>query len=242
MSHCTICPRDAPDGQHVCPLHADEVRAWLTELPRQARLLAAFVAPAGRPAQGRLGGTGRAHAPLPVDLRVLTLLGPGRADALGGDDDGTVPILAWLGAWAGHIAYTYPSVARDAHGTAHVQPCDQAWPRQGQEWPRRRETITGWCIWLTRYLPYALTLSDVGDLHQQLGDLIHRVRDLTHAVPHRQEMAAPCPECDAAGLVRTDGQWGISCTVCGHHLEPQAYDDHAAAVLKAYQAKNEPAA
>lgn len=230
MNACPICPRTAPDGQHLCLLHASELRGWLAELPRQALLLEQFVAAAGRPAEGRLGGTGRADAPVPVDLRVLVLLGPGRFDALPGtDDDGTAPIAATLGAWAGHIAYHYPAAARDPYGVAHTRPCEQAAPRRG-------ETITSWCTWLSAYLPFTLTLPLAADYHRQLSDLIDHIRSLTHAAPRRHPQGAPCPECEAFALVRTDGQWEITCTFCGHHLEPNAYDQHAAAFLQAHQA------
>jgi len=230
VSRCTVCPRTAPDGQHLCLLHSHELRGWLAELPRQARLLEQFVAPSARPAEGRIGGTGRADAPIPVDLRVLVLLGPGRFDPVPGtDDDGTAPIAAVLGAWAGHITYHYPAAARDRHGVARTQPCEQAAPRHG-------ETITGWCYWLLAYLPFALTLPIAADMHRQVDDLISTVRSLTHAAPRSHPQGAPCPECDAFALVRTDGQWEITCRFCGHHLEPDAYDLHAARFLQAHQA------
>lgn len=232
---CAICLRAAETGLHACPRHATELRAWLAELPGQARLLGQFLAPAGGPTQGRLGGTGRAHAPVPVDLRVLTLLGPGHADVLSGDDDGTVPILAFLGGWAGYIAYTYPSATRDPHGTAHTRPCDKAVPRHGA-------TVTGWCAWLTLYLPYALAHPWIGDLHHQLGALLHRIRDLTHAIPHKHPQGAPCPDCQAFALVAIDGQWGVVCEACGRHLEPDAYTEHAATYLHNHQAAKEDAA
>jgi hypothetical protein len=231
MSACTVCPRDAPDAQHLCQLHAGELRAWLTELPAQAQLLEQFVAAAGRPAEGRLGGTGRAHAPVPVDLRVLALLGPGHSQPPGDprdDTDSTVPIFAFLDGWAGHIAYSYPAAGRDAYGTAHTRPCEHAWPRHGA-------TITGWCTWLLAYVPYTLTLPLVAELHEQLGDLLDRIRDLTHAVPHDHRQAANCPKCTAFALVRTDGQWHIRCTSCGHHLTPEAYNEHASAFLHTHQ-------
>lgn len=233
MTVCTArCAREARSGQRLCAGHAADVRAWLAELPSQARLLELFVPPAAGPAAGRIGGTGRAHSPAPADLRVLVLLAPGHADTPTGDDtgDGTVPILAWLAAWADHIAYHYPAVGRDPYGTARTQPCEQAWPRH---WP----TIPGYTTWLTAYLPFTLTLDVAGRFHEQLGDLIHRIRDLTHATPHRHPRAAPCPECAAFGLVAVDGRWGITCEACGHHLEPREYDQHAASYLHLLQAK-----
>lgn len=236
MSTCAVCRRDAEDGLHVCPRHTAELRAWLAELPGQAELLGQFLTSAGAPVQGRLGGTGRAHAPAPVDLRVLALLGPGHPDTVGPDDDGTVPILALLDGWAGYIAYSYPAAHTDPYGTQHTFPCEQAVPRRGGA------TITGWCNWLTAYLPYALTHPWVGDLHRQLGDLLARVRALTHAVPHKHPQGAPCPECDAFALVAEDGQWGITCQACGHHLQPEAYEEHAARFLHTHQTATDNAA
>lgn len=234
---CLICHHRTPDhaDDHACQVCADELRAWLTELPRQALLLEEFLTPGARPAEGRLGGTGRAHSPAPVDIRVLTLIGPGRYDPRpGSDDDGTAPIAAVLDAWAGHIAYHYPAVTRDPHGTAHTQPCEQAQPAHGP-------TITGWCTWLTTYLPYTLTLPTITDLHQAISNLIHRLRDLTHERPHTHRYAAPCPSCEAHdALTRTDGHHHITCQACGHHLTPQTYEEHLNTVLSELAAQQAP--
>lgn len=229
MSSCDVCLRGAPDGVRACAYHADELRGWLAEIPAQARLLEAeFLAPAGAPAAGRLGGTGRAHAPVPVDLRTLSLLGAGRYDPAGPDDDGDAPLTAILGAWAGHIAYHHPAVTRDRHGTAHTRPCEQAWPRHG-------ETVTGWCAWHLAYLPFTLTTPAVHAYHRALDALVHRLRALTHTAPRRTPRAAPCPDCGAFALVSVDGRWGITCEACGQHLEPDVYEAHAAAVLHTHQ-------
>jgi Zn ribbon nucleic-acid-binding protein len=231
VSSCSACPRTAPDGHHLCPLCADQVRGWLAELPHQTALLAEFLAPATAPSQGRTGGTGRAHSPVPVDLRVLVLLGPGHPGPVGtteDDTDTTVPVHAFLTGWAGHIAYTYPAVHRDPHGTEHTEPCQQARAAGGR-------SITAWCAWLTAYLPYTLTLPAAAELHHQLGDLIRRVRGLTHTEPRTRPRAAPCPQCDACALVRTDGRWNVHCTACGHHMTPEAYDQHASTVLHTHR-------
>ncbi|MFJ6659688.1 hypothetical protein ACIQNG_25545 [Streptomyces sp. NPDC091377] len=225
MADCAVCHRDTTPGTHICPGHGADLRAWLAELPALAQLLAEeFVAPAGGRDAGRPGGAGRAT--VPADLRVLNLLGPGRADPTGPDDDGEAPLLALLSAWAGYIAYTYPTVTRDRHGTVHSGRCAQAVPRAGR-------AVPGWCAWLTAYLPYAAAHPWIGDLHHQLGRLTTRIRDLTHAVPHKHPQSAPCPECDAYALAAVDGRWGITCEACGHHLDPDAYAAHARTVLNA---------
>lgn len=227
MTVCSICPRTAPDGHHACPLHAGELHAWLAELPQQTRLLGDFLTPSTSPPAGRLGGAGRAHAPVPVDIRVLNLLGPGHhvsPEDPYGDGDGTaVPIGALVRGWADYIATEHQAVTRDQYGTAHHRQCNGASPRHGT-------TVTGWCAWLTAYLPYAITQPWVGELHHQLGDLLAVIRDLTHAVPRTHRQIASCPKCEAFALVRTDGLWGITCEACGHHLEPAEYDQHAAAL------------
>lgn len=236
MSSCSACPRTAPDGHHLCPLCTDDIRGWLTELPAQARLLAdEFLTPGAAPRQGRIGGTGRAHSPVPVDLRVLNLLLPGRYDPVPGtDDDGEAPIAATLAAWAGHIAYTYPSVHRDRHGTAHARPCEQARPAGGTG-------LGAWCAWLTAYLPYIATIPAAAEFHEQLGDLVHRVRGLTHTEPRTHPRDAPCPACQAYRLVSVDGQDHITCKACGHRLTPAEYDQHTAAFLDSLDKDQQPA-
>ncbi len=234
MSSCAVCPRTAPDGDRLCPLCADDVRGWLAELPHQTALLDEFLAPAAAPGQGRIGGTGRAHSPVPVDLRVLTLLGPGHPGPVGApedDDDTTVPVLVFLTGWAGHIAYTYTAVHIDQHGTTHTEPCEQARARTDGG-----RSITAWCAWLTAYLPYTLTLPQASELHRQLGDLVHRIRGLTHTEPRTDPRTAPCPACDEFALAHTDGRPHVHCTSCGHNLTLDAYDQHTAEFLKTTQA------
>ena len=243
MSACSVCPRTTPDGHHLCPLCADDIRAWLAELPQQVALLDEFLTPAAAPSQGRIGGTGRAHSPVPVDLRVLVLLGPGHPGPVGApedDDDTTVPIHAFLTGWAGHIAYTYPSVGwhpdRDPAATLYVQPCEQARARTDGG-----RSITAWCTWLTAYLPYTLTLPAAAELHQQLDNLIHRIRNLTHTEPLTHRREAPCPACQAYRLVSVDGQDHITCRACGHHLTPAEYDQHTTTLLSSLDKDQQPA-
>ncbi|MET4925482.1 helix-turn-helix domain containing protein [Streptomyces sp. PSRA5] len=207
-----------------------QIAQWLTELPRQMSHLRHALTLEGRPAQGRVGGS--ATAPIPVNLSVLNLLGPGwptpPADPYG-DTTGPVPIGPLLAGWAGYIAYQHQAAWRDDHGTQHNGPCVGAHSTRGAD-------VAGWCHWLAAYLPYAAEHTWVRDLYQQLDTLMARVYDLTHAVPHRHRQAAPCPNCRGYALVQIDGQFGISCDVCGHHLTPEQYTAHAQTILTAHPA------
>ncbi|WP_051764769.1 hypothetical protein [Streptomyces sp. NRRL F-5135] len=232
---CTICPRPATDGTYACPACTRELRAWLAELPAQVPLLRNALLPEGRPAQGRISA--RASAPVPVNLDALNLLGPGQPDPPEdpyGDTTGPIPVRALVSGWAGYIAYEHQAVSRDSHGTVQVRPCDGAHASHGA-------TIDGWCRWLTAYLPYAVTRPWIRGLHTQIGDLIHRIRTLTHATPYRRRMALPCPECSAFALTETSGQWGVTCEVCGNHLDPEQYDAHVLSTLATYTAQAQPA-
>lgn len=238
MSSCLTCPRTAADGTHACTACTQQLRAWLAELPGQLPLLRLALLPEGRPKQGRIGGTGNATAPVPLNLDALNLIAPGwpepPADPYG-DATGPVPICPLLAGWAGFIAYEHAAVTRDVHGTVHVRPCDGAHSSRGA-------TVAGWCHWLTAYLPYAITRPWIRDLYVQLDDLMARIRDLTHATPHRHPKDAPCPACQAFALVETDGQWGITCEACGEHLEPEQYTAHTKTVLTTLQGDPDPAA
>ncbi|MFF1961011.1 hypothetical protein ACFVWX_29055 [Streptomyces sp. NPDC058220] len=225
VSTCTICRRTAPDGTHACVACTQQLRAWYAELPLQRELLRLALLPEGRPAQGRTSG--RSTAPVPVNLDALSLLGPGQpvppADPHG-DATGPIPIGALVSGWAAFIAYEYPSVSRDRHGTIRIEPCDGARPTRGG-------SVAAWCHWLNAYLPYTVTRPWIRDLHIQMGDLMRRIRAITRATPGRRPKTAPCPACDAFGLVEEDWQDHIECAACGHRLTHDAYTAHHQRVM-----------
>ncbi|MGW7195528.1 hypothetical protein [Streptomyces chryseus] len=239
MSRCAICTRPAADEHHACATCVRQLQAWLREIPRQLPLLQASLRPETAAHTGRTGGAAYAHAPLPLRLDVLSLLGPGHpvptADPYG-DFQGAVPIASLLYGWAHYLAGDMPAVARDTHGTVHISPCEAAAPRHGT-------SVTAWCHWLTAYLPHAARRPWVRDLHHQLQDLTTHIRRITHAEPQRHPKTAPCPHCEAFALVEIDWQ-GICCEACGQHLEPEQYAAHAATVLavliRAHQPTPEP--
>jgi len=98
---------------------------------------------------------------------------------------------------------------------------------------RSGRDIAAWCRWLTGYLPYAVHLRWVGELHQALEGALARVQAITRTRARTHPRLAPCPSCGACAMSRTDGQWEIVCEACGHKMQPDAYDKHAAAVLPA---------
>ncbi|MEV7712313.1 hypothetical protein [Streptomyces sp. NPDC088270] len=224
---CLICQHTAPDDRYLCDACAYRLHTWLRTLPQQATLLQSCLRPDAGLAQR--GGNGRAHSPLPVDLRVLDLLGPGHVVPLEdphGDQTGGVPITPLLAGWARYIASELPAVHRDAHGTVRIDRCADAWPRAGKG-------IGAWCTWLSGYLPYAVTRPWAAELYTQVEDLMGRVRRITHTTARRIPRDAPCPACDAFALVGRENELHISCEACGRQLTPDEYIAHRDQVMPA---------
>ncbi|MFJ8883631.1 hypothetical protein ACIRJR_09475 [Streptomyces sp. NPDC102402] len=227
---CRICHHTIAEDRYLCDGCEYRAHRWLRGMPGQAALLQACLQPAAGTAQR--GGTGRAHSPLPLDLRSLDLLGPGQPvpplDDPHGDQTGGIPITALLAGWAHYIAADIPAAYRDSYGTERVE-------RQGHAaaWPRTGTGIAAWSTWLVGYLPYAVTRPYAEELYTQLEDLMSRIQRITHTEERRTVKDAPCPACCAFALVQREDALHITCDVCGHRLTPEAYDAHRAAVMPA---------
>jgi hypothetical protein len=211
---CTIprCGRELRLDERrrsACGRCEHRIRAWLRELPYQVTLLQACLTPDRAPTTGNIHG-GRAHSPMPVRLDVLTLLGPGADEAVTdplGDQAGPTPLPAVIRSWAQLLAES-----------------------RGKPLPRLRpgETYAGY---LRAHLPYALTQEWIADLHDELAQAIRRARAITHTEPQRHPQDAPCPGCEAFGLVEEDWQQYLECTACGLLLTREEYTEHARTVL-----------
>lgn len=226
---CDICHRHAPAGCYLCEACEYRARTWLARMPGQTQLLLDCLEPSVGPAQR--GGSGRAHSPLPVDLRVLDLIGPGHVVALQdphGDQSAGVPINALLAGWAQYIATDVPIVYTDTDGVLRTGAHLHATAR-----PRSGTGITAWSTWLVRYLPYAVTRPYAVDLYQQLQDVVDRIQRITHTRPRRHPKDAPCPSCSAFALVAVDDEWHISCQACCMRLTPDEYTEHRARIMPA---------
>lgn len=226
---CDVCRHPAPEDRYLCEACEYQLHTWLRTLPRQAELLRLCLHPATGPAQR--GGSGRAHSPLPVDLRVLDLLGPGHAVPLEdphGDQTGGIPITALLAGWAHYIAGSIPAADRAAYGAVRVDPYGRpcAWLQAGTG-------IAAWCTWLRTSLPYAVTRPLVSDLYSQLDALVARIGLITHTTPRRTPKDAPCPSCTSFALVEWEDQLHITCEACGHRLLPDEYTAHRGQVMPA---------
>ncbi|MGW2591975.1 hypothetical protein ACWCXC_17150 [Streptomyces sp. NPDC001515] len=229
---CSICHQHAPADCYLCDACTYRVRSWLAGLPQQAALLRLCLAPAVGPAQR--GGSGRAHSPVPVDLRVLDLLGPGSPVPLAdphGDQTAGVPITALLAGWAHYIATDVPVVRVGPDGVVRT-----GGDLRAVAVPRSGTGITAWSTWLIRYLPYAVTRPYAVDLHEQLQHLADRIQRITHTRPRRRHKDAPCPGCSAFALVEQDTELLITCEACGQVLTPAGYDQHRAQVMPALAA------
>lgn len=227
--YCTICHRALPDDRadaYACLACEHAMRVWLATIARDLPLLAAALVPGQSGPSTGSRFAGRAHAPLPVDGRALDLLGPGTVVPVPdphGDQYAGIPLGPLLIGWARYIAAEFP-VRYVQGGTEYIAPCDGPAARTGSG-------LDAWCRWLTAYLPHAVRQTWIGDLHDQLDDAVRRIRQVTGTRPRTHQRLAPCPACDAFGLCRTDGEWEITCGVCGHRMDPDTYDAHAQAVL-----------
>ncbi|MFE3471170.1 hypothetical protein ACFXOI_05700 [Streptomyces bacillaris] len=225
---CEVCHGHAPADHYLCEACQHTHLAWLKELPHQVVLLRTLLHPDTGPA--RRGSTGRAHAPIPVRLDVLDLLGPGQAHTVvdpHGDQTGGVPIGAFLSGWAHYIASDVPTAYRDAHGTAHI-----VQSRSATAWPRTGTGLAAWCTWHERYLPYTATRPYAATLHAELEGLIHRLRRLNHYRPEVRSLDAPCPGCSGWSLVERDDELHITCTICPARLTPAEYAAHRTTTMR----------
>lgn len=225
---CTICshPLGMDTDRYACHgcerTMAHTLRRIVVELP----LLRAALPPGSRP--GGRPGPGRAHAPLPLDLRVLDLLGPGTPHLLDddphGEQTGGIPLGPLLTGWIAYCGEQHQAAHRLRYGTA---------PQTDAVVPSAAGGIPGLCVTLTRHLPYAVTRPWAEQLHADLTAALQTVRQITGSRPVTHPRLAPCPQCDAFALARTDGEWRVRCHACCHRMDPAEYDAHAAAVLPA---------
>lgn len=217
MASCTIpsCGRALRDDEahrQACGRCEHRIRGWLRELPRQLPLLEASLQHDRGPAQGTTHG-GRAHSPLPVRQDVLTLLGPGATGAVHDadrDQTGPLPITTTLTSWV-------QLVAEERHLPG----------------PTGHPTVRQLTQWLATHLDWATGQPWIAELHQELAELLARVRRITHTEPQRHPQDAPCPSCHAFALIEEDWQPYIECTLCELLLTPQEYADHAKRVMPA---------
>lgn len=220
---CRLCPRTLPPGRadaYACAGCEHRMRYTLTSLAAEIPLLELLLLP-GRAGSGGGRGAAATHPPLPADLRALDLLGPGTRQ----QTDDTIPLPALLTGYAHYIAGQFQ--ARYVRGgTEYLTPCTGARPRTGTDLP-------AWCRWLIAYLPHIVRQPWAPDFQTSLQTALHRVRAITGTQPRTHPRLAPCPACTAFALGRTDGDWEIRCHACGHTMEPDAYTQHAAAVLPA---------
>jgi hypothetical protein len=207
MTTCTICRRRDPSGAQACAACQADLHGALTELRHQAPLLRASLQPGASPRAGTTTG-GRATAPLPARLDVLSLLGPAASGPVDGprdDQTGPVPITAILRDWAHAVA-------------------------DEQHKPRPAGSIETHALYLRERLGWVCQQHWVVAFAGELQRVLQAVRGITRTEPRTRPLPAPCA-CGAFGLSLRDWAEHITCAVCGRYLTREQYDQHAAAVL-----------
>lgn len=208
--------RDTTSTRRLCHRCTDRLTAHLHELQWQLPHLRASLYPDRSPTTGTIH-SGRAHSPMPAREDVLNLLAAGSNTTLDdpygearGDQDGPIPIDTMLRGWAEMLA-------------AHIRLAPTPWRRPGHTW----------VAWHIAYLPWTLSADWAGELLVEVAAVLARVRRITHTEPQRRAQDAPCPSCDAFGLVDEDWANYIECTVCGLLLTRAEYAAHAQRVMPA---------
>lgn len=205
---CAICRRPDPAGANACPACQGDLHALLAELPHQMVLLRASLHPGAPTHTGTTGG--RATAPLPVRLDVLSLLGPAAAAGTvrgpAADQTGPVPITAVLQDWV--------SLAATVRGQR----------------PPVRPTAEACAAYLAARLGWACTQPWIAELAADLRAVIRTVRGITRTEPRTRPLDTPCI-CGAFGLTATDWAEYVTCGVCRRQMTRQEYAGHAAQVL-----------
>lgn len=211
MTTCALCRRPDPSGAHACAACQADLHTALTELRHQLPLLRATLAPGASPRAGTSAG-GRATAPLPVRLDVLSLLGPAAPGVVRGqpaDQHGPAPLVGVLRDWAYAVA-------------------DEQHKRRPAAVPATAaETYTDY---LRDHLPWICHRDWVHEFAGEVRELLGVVRGITCSEPRTRVLPAPCP-CGAFGLTQRDWSDVVACSVCDRHMTRQAYDQHAATVL-----------
>ncbi|MER7833503.1 hypothetical protein [Streptomyces sp. NPDC095602] len=210
MPDCHICHGSMSSElahRTACPRCGGRLAAWLEEMPRQLAALTDCLELERGEGTGR--SAGRAHAPLPVRLDVLTLIGPAAPHPIrdtSGDQAGPVPVAGVLHAWADRLAEdlgTYLPRMRTASAPAYAE-------------------------YLARHLAVVVTRDWVAPLYEEVQGIVRRMRAITRAEPQRRPLEAPCPQCSAVGLVEVDWEVYRECTVCGLLLTAAEYQEHVA--------------
>ncbi|MDX2551344.1 hypothetical protein [Streptomyces stelliscabiei] len=206
--------RDTTTSRRLCRRCTARLTAQLHELQWQLPHLRACLYPDRSPTTGSIHG-GRAHSPLPARADVLNLLAAGSNTTLDDpygdartDQDGPIPVDTMLRGWAEALA-------------KHIRFAPTPWRRPGHTW----------AAWHIAYLPWTLTAEWAGLFHQELTDVLARVRAITHTEPQRHLQDAPCPSCQAFGLVDEDWANYVECVACGTLLTHAEYADHARRTL-----------
>ena len=213
---CTSCTRQLRDhetGQYLCLPCVRTIRAWLSELPAQMTVLRGSMQ---RETVGVPVRSSRATPPIPPREDTLNLTGPcapGHVTDPHGDQEGPVPIVGTLGAWARLILEESPNA-----------PAPAAWTELGlADWLADR---LGWCA----RQPWS------GEMRGELWDMISLVRHITRVRPQKRPVPRPCPRCGLLLLTKEDHDLYVR---CGNQACEAVYTEaelNADAVQRAAQA------
>ncbi|WP_406431576.1 hypothetical protein [Streptomyces sp. NBC_01589] len=215
MTECAVCGRDS-NLPRTCRPCRNRIRGVLLALPEAVvqTWMARHRVQRGNSSE-RVSAS--KEAPLPLRLDVLSLLGPSGDEVLSGEDqEGPVPVVGILNAWADLVA------------------------EQTRQSPVGH-TVSTLTQFLLDHVEWACRQEWVADFAAELKKLLKTLRQVSGIEPVRILLPVACPTCDLRTMLREEGSgWAAECRYCpAVKLSAREYGQLVAAQAQAVSAPRE---
>ncbi|PPS71985.1 MULTISPECIES: hypothetical protein [Streptomyces] len=215
MTECCICGKET-DLPRSCRQCRNRIRGALLGLPELVVQCWMARHRVQRGGEGERVSASK-EAPLPLRLDVLNLLGPS-ADAVltGEDQEGPVPVVGVLSAWADLV--TEQTRQRPVSGT-----------------------VSGLTQHLLDHVEWACRQEWIRDFAGEVEGLMKTLRRVSGIEPVRIPLPVICPTCDLRTMVREEGSgWAAECRYCpAAKLSAREYSQLVAAQAQAVSTPQE---
>ncbi|MBQ0969202.1 hypothetical protein KBY91_15340 [Streptomyces sp. RK23] len=189
MTECAVCGKDS-DLPRTCRPCRNRIRGLLLGLPELVVQCWMARHPVQRGGESVRVQTSKS-APIPLREDVLNLLGPSAQAVVSGEDqEGPVPVVGVLSAWADLVA------------------------EQTRQKPVSH-TVSTLTQFLLGHVEWACRREWASDFAKELEGLTKILRRVSGVEPVRILLPVTCPTCDLRTMVREEGSgWAAECRYC----------------------------